>query len=141
MKLSGYTDIQESELSRLSADILERFMSQTEDRRTIFRALGAHEIAAARGLLELARESKSDNTRLQAWTLICKVLGILKDNAEVNQGDMITNIFRQEITRRYEVTNITINSPKSLPDHTDNTQNRYEPSKPLAITDPQKEKE
>ena len=141
IKLCGYTNIKESELSNIAADILERFILQTEDRRRIFRHLGAHEIAAARGLLDLARNDKSGSVKLQAWTLICKVLGILKDgNNEVNQPDMALTIFKTEITKRYETVNVFVSAPKPAPNHTANSQKRYEIEDnplPAAIVDPE----
>ena len=123
MKAAGYESLSDRNSYRVGAVILKRFMEQTEDKREIFRAIGAHEIACARGLLQLAESAKSENTRVAAWTLICKVLGIMRENPEPNQGNTIINIFKQEITRRYQVTNIAV-SPIS--NHTDNAQKRYE---------------
>lgn len=123
MKSAGFVNGSDQNIYALGCRILGRFISQTGNTGKIFRLMGINEIEAGRGLIKLAKDARSESARIAAWTLICKILAMIKDNNEGNKGDMIINIFKQEITKSYEVTQIAINP---TPDHTANTQKRYE---------------
>ena len=141
IKAAGYKNKSDCFLERLAKTILFQFETQTDDKRSIMRQLGAGEIKIIQMKLHLAEHAKSEAVRNAAIDTLGKWIGLSREDSLGIQGDMVINIFQQEVTRRYEVLINPQTAPKSLPDHTDNTQKRYEPSKPLAITDPQKEKE
>ena len=123
LKAAGYPKASNQAVYAAGCRILEKFISHTGNTAKIFRMMGINEVRAGRGLILLAEGARSEGARISAWNIICKILSMIKDNTEINQGDIILNVFKQEITRRYVVTQINVNSP---PDHTDNTQKRYE---------------
>jgi hypothetical protein len=91
MKSAGYKAANDSYLYLLAKKILIKYESQTEDHRIIFRAMGAGEVFVANGLIELAKSSKSDMVKLNAYAQIAKILGLTKEQLEGAGG--ITLIF------------------------------------------------
>lgn len=91
MKSAGYRAAQDTYLFLLAKKILIKYESQTEDHRIIFRAMGAGEVFVANGLIELAKTSKSDMVRLNAYAQIAKILGLTKEQLEGAGG--VTIIF------------------------------------------------
>jgi hypothetical protein len=86
MKSSGYRSSQDKYLQYAAKKILVKYESRTEDHRRIFREIGAGEVAVAKGLLNLATTAKSEQVRLNAWTVIAKCLGLTKEIVEGVQG-------------------------------------------------------
>lgn len=91
MIAAGYTGYNLKYLYRLSRKIVEKYESQADDHRKIFRAMGAGELAVVEGLLKLARTAKSEMVKLNAWSMIAKCLGLTKEIIEGAGG--VTIIF------------------------------------------------
>jgi len=91
MILAGYVEYSEAYLYRLGRNLVQRYESQAQDHRIIFRAMGAGEVFVANGLIELAKTSRSDMVRLNAYTQIAKILGLTKEQLEGAGG--VTIIF------------------------------------------------
>ena len=91
MKLAGYVGYSDAYLYRLARNLVQRYESQAEDHRIIFRAMGAGETFVANGLIELAKSSKSDMVKLNAYAQIAKILGLTKEQLEGAGG--VTIIF------------------------------------------------
>ena len=91
MIAAGYIGYNQKYLYRLSRNIVEKYESQADDHRKIFRAMGAGEVAVVEGLLKLARKAKSEMVRLNAWSMVAKCLGLTKEQIEGAGG--VTIIF------------------------------------------------
>ena len=128
MKAAGYLKGSDSWINYIARNILIRFETLTENKRQIMRRLGAGEVRIIEEKLKLALTGRSEKVRNDALDSLAKWIGLSRDNIEVNQGDRIINIFNQELTRRYEVTNIVVNPS----DHTANSQKRYELPEPTS---------
>lgn len=89
IKSAGYRASHGSYLYLLAKKIVEKYEAQTEDHRKIFRSMGAGEVFVAKGLIGLAKDSKSDMVKLNAYAQIAKILGLTKDQVQGNQGIMI----------------------------------------------------
>jgi hypothetical protein len=99
LKLAGYRSTQEKYLQYLAKKILVRYESQAGDHRKIFRSLGGGETAVAQGLLKLATTARSEQVRLNAWTVIAKCLGLQKDTIDIATGiSIVINVARQAET-------------------------------------------
>jgi hypothetical protein len=101
MKSAGFKGANDSYLYLLAKKILEKYESQVEDHRILFRAMGAGETFVAKGLIKLAKESKSDMVKLNAYAQIAKILGLTKEQLEGAGG--ITLIFESQETGRVQV--------------------------------------
>jgi hypothetical protein len=91
MKLAGYEAAQDSYLYLLAKKILEKYESQAGDHRVIARALGAGEVFVISGLMDLAKNGKSEIVKRAALGDLAKILGLTKEQLEGAQG--ITIIF------------------------------------------------
>lgn len=91
MDLAGYQDLNPRYKLYLAAKIIQKYESQAEDHRIIARALGAGEVFVIKGLMDLAKTSKSDMVRRAALADLAKILGLTKEQLEGAGG--ITIIF------------------------------------------------
>lgn len=91
MILAGYDGYHQKSLYRLGRKIVEKYESQVDDHRKIFREMGAGEVAVVEGLLQLARHAKSEMVKLNAWSMIAKCLGLTKEILEGAGG--VTIVF------------------------------------------------
>lgn len=89
VRSAGYKASEDRYASSIAKRIIEKYESQADDHRKIFRELGAGETAVIQGLLNLAQKAKSEMVRLNAWTMIAKCLGLTKEAVEQMQGIQI----------------------------------------------------
>lgn len=96
---AGYGDYSQNHRYFLAKRIIEKYESGAGDHRKIFRAVGAGEVAVARGLIDLARNAKSEMVRLNAWAMIAKCLGLQKDVVDLAGGiSIVVNTGPQQPT-------------------------------------------
>jgi hypothetical protein len=91
MKLAGYEAANDSYLYLLAKKIINKYEAQTGDHRIIARALGAGEVFVLSGLMELAKNGKSEIVKRAALGDLAKILGLTKEQIDGAQG--ITIIF------------------------------------------------
>jgi hypothetical protein len=87
----GYNDLHPRYRYFLASKIIQKYESQAEDHRNIFREMGAGEVEVVSGLLNLAKTAKSEMVRLNAYSMIAKCLGLTKEIIEGAGG--VTVIF------------------------------------------------
>lgn len=88
---SGYNDLPERTIYFRAKKILQKYEAQTEDHRSIMRAIGAGEVAVISKMWEEVQTSQSAVARVQALTTLGKWLGLAKEVVEGAGG--ITIIF------------------------------------------------
>jgi hypothetical protein len=88
MKSAGYQSDSEPYLNKLGGKLVRKYESQTGDHRKIFRAVGAGEVAVARGLLAIAQGPYPADVRRKAWA-IASCLGLKSEVVESFQGMQI----------------------------------------------------
>jgi hypothetical protein len=91
LKSAGYESYNLKYLYRLGRKIVEKYESQADDHRKIARAMGAGEVFVIKGLVDLAKNAKSEAVKLQALVAIAKCLGLQREIVEGAGG--ITIIF------------------------------------------------
>ena len=126
MRAAGFTDASEQVIYGRGCRILEKLILNVGSTAKIFRMMGVNEVRVCRGLIDLAEKARSEGARTTAWQIIGKILSMIKDNTEVNQGHTIINVFNQEITKRYEVTQVNLGGLETPSNDTANIQKRYE---------------
>ena len=86
MILAGYTDITKSARYDAAKKIVNKYESQTEDKRQIFRLIGLGESQVASNIKELAQNAKSEMVRLNANALSAKCLRLCDEPERSHQG-------------------------------------------------------
>jgi hypothetical protein len=89
MILAGYGEYHQKSRYRLGRKIVEKYESRAGDHRKIFRAIGAGEVAVAKGLLEIAQGPYPPDVRRKAWADIASCLGLKSEPVESFQGMQI----------------------------------------------------
>jgi hypothetical protein len=70
----------------LARRILIKYETRAQDRRILFRELGAGEVEICQGLLDLARNARSEAVRRAAWADLASCLGLKAEQIESFQG-------------------------------------------------------
>ncbi len=83
---AGYGNYSEDGRYYIAKKIKEKYETRTGDHRKIFRAIGAGELAVARGLLEIAQTASSADVRRKAWADIASCMGLKSEVVESFQG-------------------------------------------------------
>lgn len=84
---AGYEGYHQKSLYRLGRKIVEKYESRAGDHRKIFRAIGAGEVAVARGLLSIAQDEKNPaDVRRKAWADLASCMGLKGEVIESYQG-------------------------------------------------------
>ncbi len=96
---AGYGNYSEDGRYYIAKKIKEKYETRTGDHRKIFRAIGAGELAVARGLLEIAQTASSADVRRKAWADIASCLGLKNEQIESFQG-VTLNVYSQEEAKR-----------------------------------------
>ena len=91
MKLAGYEAANDTYLYLLAKKIINKYEAQVGDHRIIARALGAGEVFVISGLMDLAKNGKSEIVKRAALGDLAKILGLTKEMIEGAGG--ITIIF------------------------------------------------
>ncbi len=99
MELAGYTGYHQRWVYYLAAKIIQKYESRTDDRRKLFRAVGAGELAIARGLLDLAQKARSEQVRRAAWADLASCMGLKSEQIESFQG-VTLNVYSQAEAQR-----------------------------------------
>lgn len=89
MDLAGYKNKHRQSAEKTADRILRKYDLAGEDHRKTFRLVGLTERRIAEGILELAKNAKSEMVRLNAWALAAKCLGLQKEVVEGVQGIQI----------------------------------------------------
>lgn len=93
MDSAGFGNLNPRYKYHLAAKIIQKYEAQTDDHRNICRAIGAGEVAVIQGLLDLAKNAKSEPVKHNAWATLAKILGLTKEQLD-NVGGL-TVIFEQ----------------------------------------------
>ncbi len=84
----------------LGSRILIKYESRADDRRNLFREMGAGEVAICRGLLNLAQNARSEQVRRAAWADLASCMGLKQEQIESFQGVSLNLITRDEAAAR-----------------------------------------
>jgi hypothetical protein len=91
MDLAGYGQYSQDWKYKLAKKIIIRYESRADDHREICRLVGAGEVVVITGLLDLAKNAKSEPVRHNAWQTLAKILGLTQEQLESGGG--LTVIF------------------------------------------------
>lgn len=86
MDLAGYQDYNQDYKGILARKIIRKHETQAGDHRIIARALGAGEVFVISGLMELAKNGKSEIVKRAALGDLAKILGLTKEQLETAGG-------------------------------------------------------
>jgi len=96
---AGYTGCTDRWRYVIASRILQKYESRAQDRRNLFRELGAGEIAICQGLLELARGPYPAAVRRAAWSDLASCMGLKQEQVENFQG-VTLNVYSQAEAKR-----------------------------------------
>lgn len=101
----------------IGSRIIQKYESRASDRRILFREMGAGEVAICQGLLNLARNARSEQVQRAAWADLASCLGLKAEQIESFQG-VTLNVYSQEEAKRLGIEVKTPASSGSLePQH------------------------
>lgn len=132
MMLAGYEGYHIKSLYRLGRKIVEKYETQAQDHRKIFRAMGAGEVAVVEGLLNLAKNAKSEMVKLNAWSMIAKCLGLAKEQIEGAAG--ITIVFEGSDQPRHADRIVAVDEAQEQGQRVPRHEDRHIPGRTLQIT-------
>jgi hypothetical protein len=111
---AGYGSLQQRTRYNIARRIIQKYEARAEDRRNLFRELGAGEVAICQGLLNLARNARSEQVQRAAWADLASCIGLKSEMIETFQG-VTLNVYGVEEGRRLGIPGAPAEAPKEEP--------------------------
>lgn len=111
---AGYGALQQHTRYNVARRIIKKYEARAEDRRNLFREVGAGEVAIARGLLDLAQNARSEQVRRAAWADLASCMGLKSEQIESFQG-VTLNVYGVEEGRRLGIPGAPPEKPTEEP--------------------------
>jgi len=99
MVSAGYGRYGQEWRCRIGSRIILKYESRAQDRRNLFREMGAGEVAICQGLLDLAQNARSEQVRRAAWADLASCMGLKQEQIENFQG-VTLNVYSQAEAKR-----------------------------------------
>ncbi len=104
MIAAGYGGFHPRTRYYIASRIIHKYESRAQDRRNLFRELGAGEVAICRGLLGIAQDRRNPAmVRRAAWADLASCMGLKGEQIENFQG-VTLNVYSQEEAKRLGIT-------------------------------------